>query len=174
MLEPFYSTTESDVDFSKGASQSPLQQAPFVDNFAIRWGGVIKPTSSGAFTFYLGVADTSERVRLTIANTVLLDLWTSAMASTEVSATLGLLSNSFYDVSVNYKNTVNQKGIKLSYRSASTAKQVATTLLYTASTLSAVPTKLSRYHTLFSLSHTRQSGIHPSIPASSKRLAAKW
>ncbi len=125
--EPVGTQVANTIDFSlsSGTSTMPHAELSSGDSFSIRWRGAMQPTTASSYTFFLHVADTSDRARLILDQEVLIDFWTVAPSGTETSAVAASLQNGrYYDLEVHYKQTGSSKRTTLRYSSAVNAKKV--------------------------------------------------
>jgi hypothetical protein len=80
-------------------------------SFSVRWAGLLQlfdhqaDTDPSVFTFEAGIAETDERVKLWIDNSLIIDRWETYdyLSATTFSATIGLRSPHYYDVKMEYK-----------------------------------------------------------------------
>ena len=80
-------------------------------SFSVRWAGLLQlfddaaDTTPKVFTFEAGIAETDERVKLWIDNSLIIDRWETYdyLSATTFSATIGLRSPHYYDVKMEYK-----------------------------------------------------------------------
>jgi hypothetical protein len=80
-------------------------------SFSVRWAGLLQlfddrqDGDANVFTFETGIAETDERVKLWIDNSLIIDRWETYdyLSATTFSATIGLRSPYYYDVKMEYK-----------------------------------------------------------------------
>jgi beta-glucosidase len=96
---PAYTRVDPKVDFNwqLGAPNIDVQNFP-VDNFSIRWTGVIRPEDSSIYTF---VAKGDDGFRLWIDNKLIIDDWKD-QATTQKTATISLEKGKEYAVKLEY------------------------------------------------------------------------
>jgi beta-glucosidase len=82
-----------------------------VDNFSIRWTGVIKVSTTGDYDFYVRSDDGS---RLWINNTQIVNQWTDQAATTK-QATLHLIKDVIYPVKLEYYESAGDAEMKMGY-----------------------------------------------------------
>ena len=110
---------------------SPDSRVP-VDNFAVRWSGKIKPSTSASYTFY---TDTAGGVRLWVNGQLLVDNWTLHSLTTN-TAKITLSAGTSYDIRVEYQHgtdcigevVVEQLELRQDDRAAKRATRSLTTL----------------------------------------------
>jgi PA14 domain len=110
--------TDSTVNFNWGSgSPDPLVGA---DTFSVRWTGQVVPQFSQTYTFY---TQSDDGVRLWINGTQLVNNWTNH-GPTENSGTIALTSGTAYSVKMEFYENGGGAVAKLSWSSASQAKQI--------------------------------------------------
>jgi len=80
-------------------------------SFSVRWAGLLQlfddsfDLSPTVFTFEAGIAETDERVKLWVDNSLIIDRWETYdyLSATTFSATIGLRSPYYYDLKMEYK-----------------------------------------------------------------------
>lgn len=83
-------------------------------SFSVRWAGLLQifddEASSGSmsphvFTFEAGIAETDERVKLWVDNSLIIDRWETYdyLSGTTFTATIGLTNPHYYDIKMEYK-----------------------------------------------------------------------
>ena len=80
-------------------------------SFSVRWAGLIQlyddvwDTSFTVFTFEAAIAETDERVKLWVDNSLIIDRWETYdyLSATIFSATIGLRNPYYYDLKMEYK-----------------------------------------------------------------------
>ena len=117
------------VDFDWG-NGSPDASVP-TDGFSARWTGRVMPRFSETYTFEL-VADGG--VRLWVNNSLLIENWTDTGSKT-VTGDIALTAGALYSIAVEYFDKTGSANAKLSWSSASQAKEIVPSpQLYPAST----------------------------------------
>jgi len=108
-LTPKKAVVEPEVDWS-GVSATDRPYADSVTNgqFAVRWMGFVKPSRTDEYTFHVPLsiaAATSERVRLWVDNSLIIDQWTSMSASLAFpSGTIRFpTGDDYYSIMLDYK-----------------------------------------------------------------------
>lgn len=92
--------------------------------FSARWTGFIKPAAAGEHTFHTTLADSDERVKVWIDNSLLIDQWSSLSALT-AAATYGSLSTSaYYSLTAAYKQEEGDRQAKLEWEAPGVSKTV--------------------------------------------------
>jgi len=82
-----------------------------VQTFSVRWAGLLQlfddqwDTTFSVFTFEAGIAETDERVKLWVDNSLIIDRWETYdyLSATTFSATIGLRNPYYYDLKMEYK-----------------------------------------------------------------------
>jgi cell division septation protein DedD len=90
------------------------------DTFSVRWTGQVIPLYSQTYAFY---TQSDDGVRLWVNNVQIVNNWTDH-ASTENSGTIALTAGVKYDVTMEYYENGGNAVAKLSWSSASQAKQI--------------------------------------------------
>ncbi len=125
---------DSTVNFDwAGGSPDPSIGA---DTFSVRWTGQVIPLYSQTYTFY---TQSDDGVRLWVNNVQVVDNWTDH-GSTENSGTIALTAGVKYDVTMEYYENGGQAVAKLSWSSASQAKQIIPSSQLCAGALTPTPT----------------------------------
>jgi len=106
------------VNFDWG-SGSPHPVIPS-DNFSVRWKGLIKPPTSGSYTFYT-LSD--DGVRLWIEDQKIIDNWTDH-AAIENSGTIQLEAGKMYVIRLQYYEKGGLATIKLYWSGPSHSKEI--------------------------------------------------
>ncbi|MDA3800273.1 MAG: PA14 domain-containing protein [Kiritimatiellae bacterium] len=97
------------------------------DNFSVHWTGQVQPRYSETYSFY---TTSDDGVRLWVNGTLVIDKWQD-QGPTEWSGTISLTANQKYDIKMEYYEAGGGAMAKLSWSSASQAKEIApTTQLY--------------------------------------------
>lgn len=109
---------DSKIDFQWGAG-SPAPAVP-VDNFSVRWSGVLLPRHSEATTFYL---NTDNGRRLWIDDKLIIDAWTNDF-DVEYQATIDLVQGQSVPILVEYFEGEGGASARLEWQSPSQARQV--------------------------------------------------
>ena len=121
------------VDQTVDWSASALSTYPVTElvdgsgnNFKVRWVGFVRPSRASQYTFHANLAENSDRVKLWVDNSILIEQWMS-LGSADPSGTLGFAkANGYYDIGMLYKcldNRANQCGYTLQWEN--TASGVA-------------------------------------------------
>ena len=106
-------------DFGNNAPAAGVQ----ADNFSIRWTGKVLPAASETFTFYVTCDDGA---RLTVNGQKIIDAFYD-QAPTEYSGTIALTAGQKADIVLEYYEHAGGAACKLSWSSASIAKQIVPT-----------------------------------------------
>eukprot|EP00961_Rhodomonas_salina_P026719 360938-Rhodomonas_salina.1 len=98
---------DSNVDFSV-TSSAPVPLASRT-TWAARWTGLVLPSRSEVYTFYLG-GDSSgttqqERVKLWVDNSIVIQQWTSLASASAPSGRIALEANNYYEILAAAKTT---------------------------------------------------------------------
>lgn len=109
---------DSAVNFQWGTG-SPDAAVP-VDNFSVRWSGVLEPRFSEATTFYL---NTDNGRRLWIDDKLIIDAWTNDF-DVEYQATIDLSADQSVPIVLEYFEGEGGASAKLEWQSASQTRQV--------------------------------------------------
>jgi hypothetical protein len=107
---------DSTVDFDWGGA-APLAGMP-VNEFSVRWTGLVEAPSGGTFTFYT-VSD--DGVRLWVNGALVIDNWTDH-PPTENSGTVVLVAGQRYDIRLEYYERGGGATVRLLWSSPSMAK----------------------------------------------------
>lgn len=99
------------INFSWGAGSPNVSGIP-VDNFSVRWTGVIKVPTTGNYIFYLRSDDGS---RLWIDNTQLINQWYDQAATTK-QAIIRLTKDVIYNVKLEYYESAADAEIRMGYQ----------------------------------------------------------
>ena len=110
--------TDLTVNFSWGSGSPDPSIA--AESFSVRWTGSVKADHSQTYTFY---TTSNDGVRLWVGDKLVINNWTDHGA-VEDSGTISLQANQWYPIKLEYYEGSGSSVIKLSYSSASTAKQV--------------------------------------------------
>jgi O-glycosyl hydrolase len=110
--------TDASVNFNWGAA-APLTGFG-ADTFSVRWTGEIVPEFTQTYTFY---TQSDDGVRLWVNNQRIIDNWTNH-GSTENSGTITLTAGQRYPIQLEYYEAGGNAVAKLSWSSASVAKQI--------------------------------------------------
>jgi len=80
-----------------------------IDSFAVRWVGSIAPVVDSVYTFTWdrGSMNMTDRVKIWVDNSIIINQWTSLGPNQDPSGTIDLRSSYYYDLSVNYKVPAN-------------------------------------------------------------------
>jgi len=109
------------------------------DNFTVRWTGQVEPLYSQTYTFY---TTSDDGVRLWVNNQLIIDKWIDQPA-TEWSGSIALTAGQKYDIKLEYYEKTVGAVAKLSWSSASQAKQIIPqSQLFSGSTGSYAVTKI--------------------------------
>jgi hypothetical protein len=103
-------------DWASGSPDAALS----ADNFSVRWTGKIQPAFSENYTFYT-ISD--DGVRLWVNGQLLVDNWTNH-GPIENSGSIALQAGQKYDVKMEYYENTGGAVAKLSWSSASQAKEI--------------------------------------------------
>ncbi|WP_135554092.1 galactose-binding domain-containing protein [Paenibacillus cymbidii] len=115
---PKLSRTDATVNFNWGAGSPDASIG--ADTFSVRWTGQVRPQYAQAYTFYVGF---DGGVRLWVDGELLIDKWFDQTGA-EWSAAIELAANTDYDIRLDYYTAAGNASVKLSWSSASQAKQV--------------------------------------------------
>jgi len=105
-----------DFDWASGAPDPAIG----ADTFSVRWTGYVIPLYSQTYTFY---TQSDDGVRLWVDGTQIVDNWTDH-ATTENSGTIALTAGVSYTVQMDFYENGGAAVAKLSWSSASQAKQI--------------------------------------------------
>lgn len=120
-VTPLVARVDPHVDFS-GATR-PVASMASATSFSVRWGGsFLAPSPSYACTFFLGTSSSTQKARLTVDNSLLIDRWAGGAGTESSAATTLPLQNAFYDLLVEYENTGGVWGYRLSFACAGAAR----------------------------------------------------
>ena len=123
---PVSSRVDSSIDFSLAANSKPAVTLTTGSAYSVRWSGFVRPQYAQLYTFFAAVQTNTERMKLWVDNSLLVDQWTD-LGALEKSGTLMIgTANGYYDVVMEYKQvagTGSVQGIKLSWHANSVVKQ---------------------------------------------------
>ena len=105
-----------DFDWSFGSPGGSIE----TDRFSVRWTGKVQPKYSEAYTFYIRSDD---GIRLWVNGKQIVNNWTLHRA-VEESDTITLVAGETYDIKIEYYENTGAAISKLSWSSASQAKQI--------------------------------------------------
>ena len=108
---PAKTQTDTQVNFSWGQNAPSVAGIP-VDNFSIRWTGVIKVPTTGDYTFYLRSDDGS---RLWINTTQIINQWNDQAATTK-QTTMRLTKDVIYNVKLEYYESALDAEVKMGFK----------------------------------------------------------
>lgn len=106
------------VSFNWGAGAPDPSMG--VNDYSVRWTGWVQPDFTQTFTFY---TQTDDGVRLWVNNQLIINRWTD-QASTEWSGTIALTAGTLVPIRMEYYERGGDAVARLSWSSASQAKQV--------------------------------------------------
>ena len=110
------------------------------DTFSVRWTGQVQARFSQTYTFY---TTSDDGVRLWVNGVQIINNWTNHSA-TENSGTITLVANQKYDILMEHYDNTGTAVAKLSWSSASQAKQIIPQIqLYPTVTVPAAPSNLT-------------------------------
>ena len=99
---------------------------PSATGYSARWAGLTRPEFAGEYTFFAGVQQADERVKLWVDGQLLVDQW-SSIGGLEVSATWeSMYAGGYYDIKVEYRNQEGIDGATLSWEATGQAKAIVT------------------------------------------------
>jgi hypothetical protein len=116
------------LDFSDSATFQSTSSSELL--YLMRYSGFIRPITSGLHTFWINNPDTTKRHRTWLSDRYIIDSWQATSAATEYSAVIGMASNSFYEVFIDFAN---------SGQSSSTTKSLSLQWQYSGVTKSDIP-----------------------------------
>uniref|UniRef100_A0A7S0EWB6 PA14 domain-containing protein n=1 Tax=Hanusia phi TaxID=3032 RepID=A0A7S0EWB6_9CRYP len=127
-LVPRKAVQEPVVDWSGSSfTDRPYPSSVADGRFSVRWMGFVRPSRMDEYTFYVSLpsldpsnnnAHSSERVRLWVDNSLIVNQWVSLGAGPAYSGTATFPKpNEYYSIQVDYKitDTQNLRGITLEY-----------------------------------------------------------
>jgi hypothetical protein len=109
-------TENIDFDWGTGAPSPSMNS----DNFQVRWVGYVEPKYTETYTFY---TNTDDGVLLYVNGVLLVDKWID-QGPTEWSGTISLQAGQKYSIWVEYYEKTGEATAKLSWSSASQAKEI--------------------------------------------------
>lgn len=115
---PFKIQGESKIDYNWG-SAAPLTGMP-VDNFSVRWEGVVNPPLTGNYVFSVTADD---GVRLWVNNTLVVDKWVD-QSPTTYTATVSLTQGQAIPIKMEYYERTGGTTAKLAWTVPTLASQV--------------------------------------------------
>ena len=100
-------TVLSSIDFSASSrSAPPSSSLPANSTYSIRWAGMLQSFSAQTYTVYGTRKAASERVKVWIDNTLLIDMWSSLDGAREESGTIKFdAAGKYYNIQVEYKSS---------------------------------------------------------------------
>jgi murein DD-endopeptidase MepM/ murein hydrolase activator NlpD/lipopolysaccharide export system protein LptA len=110
--------TDSTVNFDWGGGSPDGSMG--ADQFSVRWTGFVQPRYSESYTFYTASDD---GIRLWVNGQLLVDNWTDH-GYTENNGTIVLSAGQLYDIRVDYYENGGGAIAKLSWTSASQAREI--------------------------------------------------
>jgi hypothetical protein len=99
------SSRQDIVDFSESAGEHRLSTPKIYESSSIRWVGFIRPEHSDVYSLMAKQISKSERVRLWIDETLIVDQWSSLAGIQNLGTIYFPFANSFFHISVEYKQT---------------------------------------------------------------------
>jgi hypothetical protein len=111
--------TDATVDFNWGTG-SPASGVG-VDTFAVRWTGTITPQFAQAYTLY---TTSDDGIRLWFNGSLLIDNWTDHAPTENQATTPVLVAGQAYPIQIDFYENTGGATARLSWSSASQAKQV--------------------------------------------------
>jgi hypothetical protein len=120
--------TDATVNFDWGTGSPDASIG--VDTFSVRWTGKVQPRYSVTYTFY---TTSDDGARLWVNSQLVVDSWVD-QGPTEHSGTITLTAGQKYDIKMEYYENTGGTCAKLSWSSATQAKEIIPqTQLYPAS-----------------------------------------
>ena len=114
---PLLERVDPTIDFDWALTE-PV--AGLGDAFSVRWTGTVRPRHSERYTFFTHADD---GVRLWVDGERIIDDWTQHSAS-ERSGTIDLEADEAYDIRLEYNDRIRLAVVRLSWRSASQAREI--------------------------------------------------
>lgn len=112
--------TRTDANLNFGWGDLSPDASIGADTFSIRWQGLIRPKSTGTYTFY---ANSDDGVRLWVNGQLLIDKWI-AQASELTSLPINLTAGQNYELRIEYFENSVGASFGLSWSSASQVKEI--------------------------------------------------
>ncbi|QUL56305.1 hypothetical protein KDC22_07310 [Paenibacillus tritici] len=112
--------TRTDANLNFGWGERSPDASIGADTFSVRWQGVIRPKSSGTYTFY---ANSDDGVRLWVDGQLLLDKWIP-QASELTSLPIHLIEGQNYELHIEYFENTGGASFGLSWSSDSQVKEI--------------------------------------------------
>ena len=118
LTNAFALTTTNNINFN--AENQSLVSGK--GSFSVRWAGllnvgaIVNEAIPAVFTFEAGIAETDERLKLWVDNTLLIDRWDTygALTATSFSATISLYGyTTYYDIKMEYKQVSGQDAMAI-------------------------------------------------------------
>ena len=113
--------TDPNIAFNWGTASPDAASGVPIDNFTVRWSGLIEPLYSETYTFS-GTAD--DRFRVWVNNSLIVDKWTTSGAG---SGTINLQAGQKYPIVVEFKELTGSASLALKWASASQTLQTIPT-----------------------------------------------
>ncbi|NOU79771.1 hypothetical protein GC101_12895 [Paenibacillus sp. LMG 31459] len=113
-----FTRTDADLNFGWGALSPDAGIG--ADTFSVRWQGLIRPKSSGTYTFY---ANSDDGVRLWVNGQLLIDKWVT-QASELTSIPIYLIEGQNYELRIEYFENGGGASFGLSWSSDSQVKEI--------------------------------------------------
>ncbi len=131
------------IDFSSSENIQMLDSTSSGQTFMVRWAGFIKPNSSEVYTMFAAVSGADERLRLWIDNLLVVDMWSNFSATEQSGTVVFGISNSYYELAVDYQQRNGSFGARLSWKSLQFSKvPVLSSFFFQRSPLYGTPTTL--------------------------------
>eukprot|EP00960_Hanusia_phi_P062334 765116-Hanusia_phi.AAC.3 len=149
---------DTSIDFNWGID-GPYPSSGITDHFSIQWTGYLKAKYSEEFTFETDMGGSDERVKLWVDSSWIIDQWNSLSASSP-SGTVWLVSNTLYDIKLQYADGADSAQLQLLWSSASQGQEVVNTsnLFVDASPVAGSPFATTVYPALTSGTLSTASG----------------
>uniref|UniRef100_A0A7S4KLE9 PA14 domain-containing protein n=1 Tax=Guillardia theta TaxID=55529 RepID=A0A7S4KLE9_GUITH len=91
------------VDWSAAQAGNKAIASLTSSTWGVRWVGFVRPSLANQYTFQVSIGESTERVKLWVDNSIIIQQWTS-IDGTTVSGTMGFGNgNGYYDISLLYK-----------------------------------------------------------------------
>ena len=91
------------LDFSDSATFKSTSSSELLH--LMRYSGFIRPLTTGIHTFWIINPDTTKRHRTWLSDRYIVDSWEATSAAVEFSAVIGLASNAFYELFIDFANS---------------------------------------------------------------------
>lgn len=115
---PLLTRTDATIDFNWGGA-APISGAG-ADTFSIAWSGILTPSTTGSYTFYL---NTDEGARLWVDGQLLIDTWETRQQAGQSQA-ITLQASRGYGIRIEYRDISGPAHVRLEWSTPTMGRQV--------------------------------------------------